>query len=80
MKKTIEKINETWGINIEKIGKGYGYYADETGDWYWVTKKELAEAADTIDSGEENGYSLWCSYCGNREISQKTLRKHGITD
>lgn len=76
----IDRINAEFNIDIQRIGRMYGYYAYETMCWYWVNIEDLKYGIEVASSDEEecNKYSLWCAGCVSREISEKTIRKHEL--
>lgn len=77
----IDEINEAFGINIGSIGKRYGYYAEETNSWVWVSVTEIKNAMGYINE-EYMPYSQWCASCTctGKEVGYRTLKKYGLTE
>ena len=77
----IDAINAEFNTNLQPIGQRYGYFADETRTWYWVSVPEIKTGFGFAESDEESTnhrYSEWCACCANREISMRTLRKYRL--
>jgi hypothetical protein len=74
----ITAIASEWGIDIVKIGSRYGYYADETSSWWYVSTADIANAKSYF-SEEYMPYSQWCAGClSSREISLRTVKKYRL--
>lgn len=72
---------ELFGFTLQKLGTRYAYRAAETGEWYWVRKKDIVfarelEGDDTIE--ESDKYSHWCSGSSWAQPSRQTLKRYGL--
>lgn len=62
------------GIDITVVGNRAAYYAEETGEGYWLTRKDLAYAIDCEREHGSDAYSHWCTGTG-RQMSERARRK-----
>lgn len=62
------------GIEIVVAGNRAAYYAEETGEWYWLTREDLAYAIECRREHGGDAYSHWCSGTG-RLMSARSRRK-----
>jgi hypothetical protein len=58
------------GIEIHVDGRRAWHYAAETGRCYWLTRADLAYAADCVTEHGSDAYSHWCAGTG-REMSRR---------
>lgn len=77
-KKTIRELaseaEAALGIEITVVGNRAAYYAEETGEGYWLTREDLAYAIDCEREHGSDAYSHWCSGTG-RLMSARSRRK-----
>lgn len=52
------------GIDVVPYGLSSAYYAEETGEWYSLTRADLRGAIDSRQHGPADAYSLWCTCTG----------------
>lgn len=62
------------GIEIVVVGNRAAHYAEETGEGYWLTRKDLAYAIDCKREHGGDAYSHWCAGTG-RLMSERARRK-----
>ena len=61
------------GIDITVTGHRAAHYADETREGYWLTRTDLAYAADCARQHGSDAYSHWCAGTG-RQMSAQSRR------
>jgi hypothetical protein len=73
-----EKAEKLLGIDISiaPSGRAY-YYADETSEGYWLTRADLAYAADCAAEHGSDAYSHWCAGTGT-PMSARSMRALGL--
>ena len=69
MTTTIESLrsaaSDALGIDVVPHGRSSAYYAEETGEWYALTRADLRRAVSMRDEhGPADAYSLWCACSG----------------
>jgi hypothetical protein len=76
-RKTIQELaaaaEAALGIDIAVTGTRAAHYAEETGEGYWLTRKDLAYAVDCEREHGRDAYSHWCNGTG-REMSERSRR------
>lgn len=50
------------------------HYADETGQWYWLTADDLRYAIACADEHGADAYSHWCAGAGKPVRTARSIR------
>ncbi len=65
-------------------GNGWIYRADETGEWFRLTERDLLDLCDLLYSDDEDtrrdAYSLWCSDAGELIGDDSAAQAAGLID
>lgn len=72
------KAEQILRIDLVQVGSRYAYRADETDEWYWVSRADMRYAiALSKDEDEEiqrSLYSHWCASTGTR-MGQRSAKR-----
>jgi len=75
MQQLVTAAEQALGIAISVSPSGRAYYlADETGDAYWLTRRDLRYAVECAEYHKSDVYSHWCAGSG-REMAEATRRQ-----
>lgn len=67
----VKNAEAALGIEIVIHGRRAAHYAEETGEGYWLTREDLAYAADCRREYPHDTYSHWCSGTTVRQMSER---------
>jgi len=73
-----EKASKILRIDLVCVGRRYAYRADETDEWYWVSRADMQYAITLSEDDDaeiqRSLYSHWCASTGQR-VADRTTRK-----
>jgi hypothetical protein len=61
-------------IDIIHAGRTIGYHADETGEWWVLSREDLKYAVECRADHGSDAYSHWCSLSGERATEEQARR------
>ena len=61
-------------IDIVRVGRTIGYYAEETGEWWVLSREDLSHAVQCRAAHGSDAYSHWCSDSGWRATHEQARR------
>lgn len=67
------------GIDIVVVGRSAYHYADETSEWFALTRADLAYATDCAEAypSPTEAYSHWCAGAGRPATAAEIARLEG---
>jgi len=81
---TIPQRMAAIGVDAKRIPlgigrNGYAYYADESGEWYWISEKDAKYATTCAKKYDiPDAYGHWCAGTISKPVPEKILREHGL--